>query len=152
MVEIGSYQGESTEIFCNNSSIAKVYSVDPYLNGYDPDDAASTTPMNIVEESFNKRMAVFIESGKCIKLKMKSEDALNYINEPNNFVYIDGCHTYEAVKYDLENWIKKIQNGGYIGGHDYKFKGVRRAIDEFISENNLKIEQLYCDTSWLIRA
>jgi len=39
MVEIGSYAGESTEIF---SSIVKViYAVDPWENGYDSWDQAS---------------------------------------------------------------------------------------------------------------
>ena len=151
MVEVGSYQGESTEIFCSHPSVKKVYSIDPYLSGYDISDAASFSPMDIVESEFIKRMDRFISLNKCIKLKMRSEDAVNYINEPVDFVYIDGCHKYECVKFDLNNWYKKINGGGYIGGHDYGFRGVQEAIQEFIKENGLIVEKTYQDGSWLIK-
>jgi hypothetical protein len=151
MAEIGSYQGESTEIFCSHLATKKLYSIDPYLNGYDEKDIASVSPMDIVEKEFIKRMSKFLDTGKCIKLKMKSEDAINHVNELLDFVYIDGCHTYECAKFDIFHWYKKIKKGGYIGGHDFHFQGVQKAIQEFLQETNYTVEKNYQDSSWLVR-
>jgi hypothetical protein len=56
-------------------------------------------------------------------------------------IYIDGDHSYEGCKKDLEIAYKKCKSGGYIMGHDYEmnmkkatreyFFGVKRAVDEF---------------------
>jgi hypothetical protein len=63
---------------------------------------------------------------------------------PNNFfdmIYLDGDHSYEGVKKDLEQAILKVKKGGWIMGHDYEMNvakaeklwtfGVREAVDEF---------------------
>jgi hypothetical protein len=34
--------------------------------------------------------------------------------------------------------------------HDYNFDSVKKAVDEFTHTNNLKIANLYPDTSWVI--
>ena len=41
VVELGSYLGESTEIFAKSEKIKKVYAVDFWKNGYDNTDVAS---------------------------------------------------------------------------------------------------------------
>ena len=66
-----------------------------------------------------------------------------------NVIYIDGDHSYEGVKRDLNIALKKIKPGGYICGHDYEMNmtkahhvydfGVKRAVDEFCEENRLHI-------------
>ncbi len=58
-----------------------------------------------------------------------------------DIVYIDGDHSYEGVKRDLESAFTKVKNGGYIMGHDYEMNmakahnvynfGVQQAVDEF---------------------
>jgi len=58
-----------------------------------------------------------------------------------DMIYIDGDHSYEGVKKDLEQAIKKVKKNGYIMGHDYEMNmnkaehyyifGVRQAVDEF---------------------
>jgi hypothetical protein len=56
-------------------------------------------------------------------------------------IYVDGDHTYEGCKKDLEIAYYKIKKGGFLMGHDYEMNmkkaknayafGVRRAVDEF---------------------
>jgi predicted O-methyltransferase YrrM len=53
-----------------------------------------------------------------------------------DFVYIDGDHSYEGVKIDLEISLRKLKPGGLITGDDYGpgnwwQGGVKRAVDEF---------------------
>ena len=61
-----------------------------------------------------------------------------------DYVFLDGGHKYETVKYDLKNLKQVIINGGLILCDDYNLTyapGVKKAIDEYIYENkfNLKI-------------
>ena len=137
MVEVGSYQGESTIIFAQNmTNLKKIYAVDPWLNGYCPGDVCSDEyPMDVVESNFDIRVS---EYPKIIKQKMLSKD----------FVYIDGDHTYEGCKSDITLWLPKVKKGGYIGGHDYLaicFLGVVTAVDEFFGSPDMTFD----DTSWL---
>jgi predicted O-methyltransferase YrrM len=59
---------------------------------------------------------------------------------PNGFfdwVYIDGDHSYEAVRQDLSDWSPKVKSGGLVVGDDLNWKdesgaqSVRRAVEEF---------------------
>ena len=58
-------------------------------------------------------------------------------------MYIDGNHTYEVFKKDLEGYVPKIKHGGIISGHDYCdfWPGVPRALDEYFHRKPLKIYQ-----------
>ena len=51
MVEVGSYMGESTSVFAE--SVKSITSVDPWIEGYDDKDGASSTNMSKVEEYFD---------------------------------------------------------------------------------------------------
>jgi hypothetical protein len=74
--------------------------------------------------------------------RMKSTEFLSLM-KPNSLdiIYIDGDHSYEGVKADLEASLPIIRKYGYIMGHDYEMNmekakrsydfGVKRAVDEF---------------------
>lgn len=54
-----------------------------------------------------------------------------------SLVFIDGDHSYPAVKADIEAWWPLIkEGGGILCGHDYGggWEGVKRAVDEFVSK------------------
>ena len=63
--------------------------------------------------------------------------------------YIDGDHSYEGVKQDLEQCWRIVKPGGYVCGHDYEMNpaktknqydfGVKRAVDEFCAANGVSI-------------
>ena len=65
-----------------------------------------------------------------------------------NVIFIDGDHSYESVKEDLNNWWNKCNT--LFCGHDYMTTktvwngvecGVKRAVDEFVIEKNHEINQ-----------
>jgi len=144
IIEIGSYVGDSTEIFANR--FKKVVSIDPFVNGYDNNDPASYQhPMSVIEKQFNKLRK---EYQNIEKWKMTSEEAWEVMDYDLFIVYIDGLHTYEGVKNDIEWWSSKIKKGGWLTGHDYqkRFPGTIRAVDEF-----KKPDMIFKDTSWVIR-
>ena len=48
--------------------------------------------------------------------KTSAEASKDFGDESLDFVYLDGDHSYEAVKADLEALYPKIKAGGYILG------------------------------------
>lgn len=56
-----------------------------------------------------------------------------------DFVFIDGNHTYEYVRKDIELYWPKVRSGGFISGHDFGegFPGVVQAVTEFSARTNL---------------
>ena len=48
------------------------------------------------------------------------EAAARFEQETVDLVFLDGDHSYDGVKADLEAWWPVIKRGGWIGGHDWK--------------------------------
>jgi SAM-dependent methyltransferase len=60
-----------------------------------------------------------------------------------DWVYIDGNHSYEFVRRDLELYYRKLKPGGYMVCDDYHHAGfwedgVTRAADEFIASKRVR--------------
>lgn len=135
-VEIGTYFGKSAaymgvEIINSGKSI-KFDTIDTF--------AGSPNEINGKQAAF-KTVDVYEEAKKRLKdlpvniIKGESGKASRkYKKESLDFVFIDGCHLYEAVKRDIKIWINKVRVGGYIGGHDYDNPNVRRAVNELLGD------------------
>ncbi len=56
-----------------------------------------------------------------------------------DWVYVDGDHSYHAVREDLDCWSPRIRPGGVLAGDDYTWRDengalpVRRAVQDFIA-------------------
>jgi len=147
IIEIGSWTGISAIEFQKHFKL--VVCIDPWKA---TEGINTKFNMNVVEKIFDKRT----ENIKNIKkIKMTSEEAAAYFDYMTdsgqstdnkfNFIYIDGCHTYKAVKQDLILWKDRIKNA--ICGHDYcsQFPGVVKAVDEIIGKPDL----VFNDSSWI---
>ena len=63
-----------------------------------------------------------------------------------DYVFLDGGHAYETVKNDLHYSKLVLDNNGTILCDDYDLSyapGVKKAIDEFVTNNNLKSEIIF---------
>ena len=56
-------------------------------------------------------------------------------DEEYDAVFIDGNHSYEYVKMDLENYWSKVKPGGIIAMHDVNFEGERYGSPRVIRES-----------------
>lgn len=143
MVEIGSFIGESTILFAQN--FREVIAVDPFKSGYDDNDSTSHLDFNYVYPEYIKRTSTY-PNIKTIRLT--SNDAVDILkDELFDFIYIDGLHTYEQVKIDIQNYLPLIRKGGAIAGHDYhpNWKGVIDAVNESLGGP----DKIFEDTSWI---
>jgi len=131
MVEVGSFAGESTEIFAESGKFKKIYAIDPWDEGYlklIPKKHSHT--MRDVRKEFDKRMARF---DFIVPMQMTGTEAAILIGDVD-FVYIDGLHDYDSVLEDLQVWIPRTK---IIAGHDYtnpKPNGVKKAVLETLGQ------------------
>lgn len=144
--EIGVAQGDSALAFFEHG-VRFMYLVDPWapyegcLEQHNPNDYK--TAMD--------RLSPY--AGRHAHLRMKSEDAAQYIPPILDFVFIDGNHQYEYVKRDLELYWPLIKHGGIMCGHDYTDNAdtcqVMRAVTEFRNEHGIDGIELPLP-SWVI--
>ncbi|AJY44666.1 class I SAM-dependent methyltransferase [Martelella endophytica] len=72
-----------------------------------------------------------------------------------DLVFLDGDHSYDGVRADIDAWLPKLAPGGYLGGHDYRnpdprFRfGVTDAVDEWVSVVGLTLETDANFTWWV---
>lgn len=59
---------------------------------------------------------------------------------PINVIFIDGDHSYEGCKADIDNWYPQMVKNGVMLFHDCDSTspGVVRAVEEFVAERKLK--------------
>lgn len=125
VLEIGSLRGVSTELFLLNAR--RVLAIDIWESEY-------------IFAEFLENCGYYpnIEI-----IRAKSPEAVDQIQSPIKFdlAYIDGDHTYDAVKADIEA-CKKVALR--LSGHDYNIPDVQKAVDEV---GKVKV---FSETSWLI--
>jgi predicted O-methyltransferase YrrM len=142
IVEIGSYRGDSTIIFAN--VFKKVITIDPFKSGIG--GINNSVDMRIVFKQFLNNIKDY---DNIEYIKDFSYNVVNQFKDGSlDIVYIDGLHTPDAVKKDIQDWLPKIKKGGYIAGHDFhrkKFPGVVLAVTEMIGSK----VKLFKDSSWI---
>jgi hypothetical protein len=146
MVEVGSYQGESTEAFAKTGKFICIHAVDPWVDNYDPEEPGDMSNMAEVEAAFDKRVAAY---PIIHKIKSTSAGASHlFLPQSLGLVYVDGRHQYHDVKEDIALWMPKICRGGYMSGHDYgTWPGVKQAVDEVFDYP----DAIFPDNSWMVR-
>jgi hypothetical protein len=115
LVEVGSYMGESMEIFAKSNKFKRIYCIDPWL-----DTDSTTEGVSTSETHFDKRKQKYDFVTKIKKTSF--EASMDFEDSSIDIVYIDAEHTPEAVRKDIKNWLPKIKSNGYITGHDWEFR------------------------------
>lgn len=152
VIEVGSYAGESTEIFLERAR--HVICVDRW-EPYDEITAEGLKPLDAAEAeaAFDAMAAKHL--GRISKIKKHSAAAvLTYCNDllatKADAVYLDARHDENSVMYDIALWLPYVAKGGFICGHDYGMGfhvGVKKAVDEIFCKPDMVFE----DTSWLVK-
>ena len=97
------------------------------------------------------RLEPHIRSGRFKIYRTTSKKALAYIEQPLDFVFIDGNHSYEYVKQDIKLWEPKVVSGGIVSGHDYGsgfHTGVQKAVDEYAAKHGRTVKYDLRDGVW----
>jgi predicted O-methyltransferase YrrM len=147
MVEIGSFAGESAEIFLEFNP-ETLYCVDPWTDYVTKQENAKPA---LAETVFDQRLQRWLTDGKCV-VKVK-ESGLVFAEQIRrrsiDIVYIDAIHTYKAVSADIQAWLPCIKHGGWIAGHDWNWGDVQRAVKHKLG--HLGQPRMFVDHSWLFQ-
>jgi len=136
--EIGVASGIHAACFLLELDINMVYLIDPYIAYKDEHKMVGLERAKEMENNAYIKLDRYKHKIKWIK--EKSVDAARFIDDNSlDFVYIDGNHTYKSVAEDILLYFPKVKKGGLFSGHDYCFRVVRRAVDEFINKQGLKL-------------
>ena len=140
-VEVGTCRGESAYLFLEKcSNIKKLWTIDPYV-GYDDWNGSIST--EVVENFMRIATENLSEWGDRVEMvRAMSKDVVNRFDDDSlDFLFIDGDHSYEAVKQDLEIWYPKLKKGGILAGHDYGIRvlqAVTNAVNDFRKEKSIR--------------
>ena len=153
IAEVGVWKGEFAHVLAGTSP-AQLVLIDPWegvvMSG--DRDGNNVRHANLEEEY---QMIVDWEPPYLVR-RGKSGDVLaTFPDDYFDAVYIDGDHSYEGCRADLELAYKKVKPGGWIMGHDYGQNflrtnnrynfGVKDAVDTFCIMKRQQIVALGAD-------
>jgi len=116
IIELGVHGGFSYSVFCQAVQrlqlSARCFAIDTWRGdehaGYYGDDVYDTVCAQ------NRRYDAF---SRLIRSEF-SDACGEFADGSIDLLHIDGCHSYEAVRRDFENWLRKMSKRGVILFHD----------------------------------
>lgn len=155
-IEIGVFCGGHADKLLNEQNLRLLIGIDPYQS-YNPG-----MPRLDNQEDFDELHNYVMDrlsDNRYLHIRDTSDNAFDVLYRNGfmyDFVFIDGLHTYDQLKKDLNNYDKIIKDGGVIACHDYNhsaFPLLTKAIDEFVREHNAKLvigplHLVYMNKNW----
>lgn len=135
--EIGVAGGQHIKALMENTSIEKMYGVDPYYDeGWDMhgffDVDEDYGGFDGLYGEVRDMLSVYGDRVELIR-KTSTEAAPDFEDGCLDFVFIDGFHDYENCFNDISFWHHRVRKGGYVMGHDWdhaSHPGVQQAVVE----------------------
>lgn len=148
--EIGVFKGEFSKLLINTLTPTELHLIDIFEGKMcSGDKDGNNIIWTNLDEEFVKLKKHFSDNDNIYLHKGFSSEILkSFDNEYFDMIYIDGDHSYNGVKKDLEISFEKVKKGGYICGHDYTtvmFPNVVKAVDEFCTDKKLVIDYITQD-------
>jgi predicted O-methyltransferase YrrM len=150
LLEIGVAYGYHAEHLLRNLPTIKYTGIDPYLGDYDLNDAFSRDVSELFNDTSQNSMdRLYVSVSKNLTenypkraeiLRVKSLDV--NLSQQYSLIFLDGDHRYEIVAQELKKFFPLVHKGGILAGDDYTWPGVKKAVDEFLTSNQLEIHFL----------
>jgi hypothetical protein len=149
-VEVGSFKGKSSSFLAveiiNSGKKIQLDLVDTWAGSTEHQSGGECEVKEVVEgtlyETFLNNMKPV--EGHYRAVRMPSlEAAKQYEDNSIDFIMIDGEHSYEAVKADIQAWLPKMKNGGVMTGDDAFSDLVRRAAQEELGKYGVEFPGIH---------
>ena len=128
--EVGVFAGEYSRRLCQIIPDLQLFCIDPWKN---------------MPERYAEAQAKLAPYNAKVIRKTSLDAVREFDDNCLDFVYIDGEHSYESVKEDIEAWTPKVRKGGIVAGHDYYYTragniGVILTVNQYTKEHGYKLE------------
>ena len=147
VAEIGVWRGDFSRVILKQNKPSKLHLIDPwrFLDLDDYRNDPTNSPNDEHEQNFQGVKRAFRRQEKketvVFHRNLSTEAAPTFPDQYFDWIYLDGMHTYEAVKEDLNAFVPKLKDDGFILGHDYTNQakvqdlqfGVVEAVNEFVT-------------------
>lgn len=118
ILEVGVLYAEYSSIIRESFKNSNLYLVDLWETK--GNDFYYSTRDGVTEHAYEVAKSKFKNDKKCSILKGRSQDILEKFEDNFfNFIYIDGDHSYQGVKSDINICMQKLKHGGILAGHDW---------------------------------
>lgn len=161
-IEVGTWRGDFAESMITQLNPKNFYAVDPYkiFEGMVSAPGNEYNTQKDLDALANKVKVRMENLGGNLIREVSKEASKQFDDNSCDVVYIDGDHTYDGVKTDIDAWWPKIKEGGYLVGDDfvkgttgkgYDY-GVIEAVHEFVEKLDLEL-LVYTQgqRQWLVR-
>lgn len=181
VLEIGSLFGRSAfalGFLANKHKIGNLICIDPWGNMGDQGESAKLLNSNQGEINYNKVFKIFLNTMSMLDnvgyIRKFSQDAVSKYTDAVHkgvlktpelgeieltgkvcLLHIDGNHTYENVKNDVESWLRFLKPGGWLLLDDYHWAfgdGPQKIGDELLLTDKFDESFIMSDTLFLRRA
>jgi predicted O-methyltransferase YrrM len=159
-VEIGCWQGKST--VCIASGLrqqqgALLTCIDPFDASGDGESASTYgeraaeigTPLR---DAFEQNLLAAGVRDVVDVLPGFSHELIAAFAAPIDLLFLDGDHSYDAVRRDVSDWAPKVRPGGWLAMHDVVHpvhRGPRRVVDELLANDPQWADQRYVDSMFI---
>jgi hypothetical protein len=158
IAEIGVFRGDFSQVLLDQFRPSMLYLVDPFEEGEIMSGDENGNDVMVYDGIYLYEYVKdrFASTENVKMLRIRSEDLDQCIEDDElDLIYIDGDHSYEGVKRDLEMAYRKVKDQGFICGHDlmtnphktdnvYDF-GTFQAVQEFCYRNGFRVESTFQD-------
>jgi predicted O-methyltransferase YrrM len=142
-LEIGSYLGASASFLASGvkERQGRVFCVDTWTN-------------EGMSEGLRDTYSEFLANIKpyndvIIPLRGRSDNVAEEFSKKIDMLFIDGDHSYEAVKADVAAWFPKLNVNALVLFHDYGWaEGVQKVVDELVRPISLDSGNSVDNTYW----
>jgi hypothetical protein len=117
-VEIGVWRGHNALNILQNLDIKMLYLVDSYIAYPEYNLMEINSHTNMDENEKEARELLKPYEDRITWIIKRAHDAKDDIPNDLDFVYIDGNHSAEFCKMDMEDYYPKVKSGGFFSGHD----------------------------------
>jgi len=132
--EVGVDEGINAEDILKELKISKLSLIDPFIQYMDWKNPV------MLEDKYKALLVKFCNTKNVEIIRKTSIEASSmFDNESLDFVYLDGDHSYESAKSDMECWWPKVKLSGVLCGHDFQEDGIRKALAEFLMKYHMKL-------------
>lgn len=155
-LQIGAYTGDASLWLLNNvltGEFSQLIDIDTWLGS--DEEAHKTIDFNEVYNIYKEKMEPF---PNVVSIINKSFNALQFLRESFNFVYIDGDHTAAGVLLDAELSWYRLKPGGIMAFDDYEWGAhlpahlaPKLGVQLFIHRHQAEFETLAINGQYWVR-